>query len=124
MLCGSWSGSRVYLSPIKKTLKSNQQQKVIIHGYSIRRSNCSASSTSISMDAAAQQQSTTSFDFLTNKPYDPPSWASHLRPIPSHFFSLGHVIINYYYYYYSSLSLSLYIYIYIYIDEILFVSKF
>ncbi|KAK9277904.1 hypothetical protein L1049_027461 [Liquidambar formosana] len=31
------------------------------------------------------------FDFLTKKPYDPPSWASHLNPIPSHVFSLGHL---------------------------------
>ncbi|KAL6319601.1 hypothetical protein AAG906_020678 [Vitis piasezkii] len=32
-----------------------------------------------------------SFDFLTKKPYAPPSWASHLSPIPSHVFSLAHV---------------------------------
>ncbi|EOY21569.1 D-cysteine desulfhydrase isoform 3, partial [Theobroma cacao] len=32
-----------------------------------------------------------SFDFLGKKPYSPPSWASHLRPIPSHVFSLGHL---------------------------------
>ncbi|CAK9140755.1 unnamed protein product [Ilex paraguariensis] len=31
------------------------------------------------------------FDFLTKKPYEPPSWASHLNPVPSHIFSLGHV---------------------------------
>lgn len=31
------------------------------------------------------------FKFLTKKPYNPPSWASHLNPIPSHIFSLGHV---------------------------------
>jgi D-cysteine desulfhydrase family pyridoxal phosphate-dependent enzyme len=30
------------------------------------------------------------FDFLTKKPYQPPSWASHLNPIPSHIISLGH----------------------------------
>ncbi|CAI0400204.1 unnamed protein product [Linum tenue] len=30
------------------------------------------------------------FDFLTKKPYVPPSWASHLNPIPSHVFSLAH----------------------------------
>ncbi|XP_052181487.1 putative D-cysteine desulfhydrase 1, mitochondrial isoform X5 [Diospyros lotus] len=29
--------------------------------------------------------------FLAKKPYEPPSWASHLNPIPSHVFSLGHV---------------------------------
>ncbi|XP_028074649.1 putative D-cysteine desulfhydrase 1, mitochondrial [Camellia sinensis] len=27
--------------------------------------------------------------FLSNKPYNPPSWASHLNPIPSHIFSFG-----------------------------------
>lgn len=31
-------------------------------------------------------------DFLTKKPYSPPSWASHLNPLPSHVLSLGHVI--------------------------------
>ncbi|KAG2664822.1 hypothetical protein I3843_16G098900 [Carya illinoinensis] len=31
------------------------------------------------------------FDFLTRKPYVPPHWASHLNPIPSHVFSLGHL---------------------------------
>ncbi|XP_062101998.1 bifunctional D-cysteine desulfhydrase/1-aminocyclopropane-1-carboxylate deaminase, mitochondrial-like [Humulus lupulus] len=30
-------------------------------------------------------------DFLTKKPYSPPSWASHLNPIPSHTFSLGNL---------------------------------
>ncbi|XP_017247894.1 bifunctional D-cysteine desulfhydrase/1-aminocyclopropane-1-carboxylate deaminase, mitochondrial [Daucus carota subsp. sativus] len=30
------------------------------------------------------------FDFLTKKTYDPPSWATHLHPIPSHTYSLGH----------------------------------
>ncbi|XP_062115246.1 putative D-cysteine desulfhydrase 1, mitochondrial [Humulus lupulus] len=30
-------------------------------------------------------------DFLTKKPYSPPSWASHLNPIPSHFISLAHL---------------------------------
>ncbi|XP_024030797.1 uncharacterized protein LOC112094369 [Morus notabilis] len=29
-------------------------------------------------------------DFLKKKPYSPPSWATHLSPIPSHVFSLGH----------------------------------
>uniref|UniRef100_A0A0D9VLM8 Tryptophan synthase beta chain-like PALP domain-containing protein n=1 Tax=Leersia perrieri TaxID=77586 RepID=A0A0D9VLM8_9ORYZ len=28
--------------------------------------------------------------FLSKKPYAPPSWASHLYPVPSHTFSLGH----------------------------------
>lgn len=34
-----------------------------------------------------------SFDFLSVKPYTPPSWASHLHPLPSHIFSLAHVCI-------------------------------
>ncbi|XP_073100646.1 D-cysteine desulfhydrase 1, mitochondrial [Elaeis guineensis] len=29
--------------------------------------------------------------FLAKKPYEPPSWASHLNPIPSHTFSLAHL---------------------------------
>ena len=32
------------------------------------------------------------FEFLKKKPYSPPSWASHLNPLPSQLFSLGHVI--------------------------------
>nr|CAB3451226.1 unnamed protein product [Digitaria exilis] len=28
--------------------------------------------------------------FLSKKPYAPPSWATHLSPMPSHTFSLGH----------------------------------
>lgn len=31
------------------------------------------------------------FGFLSQRLYDPPSWASHLSPIPSHTFSLGHL---------------------------------
>ncbi|XP_051123181.1 putative D-cysteine desulfhydrase 1, mitochondrial [Andrographis paniculata] len=38
--------------------------------------------------AAATQQA--AFDFLTKKPYMPPSWATNLHPLPSHVFSLGH----------------------------------
>ncbi|MCL7035838.1 hypothetical protein MKW94_030253 [Papaver nudicaule] len=30
------------------------------------------------------------FGFLSKKPYDPPSWALHLNPLPSHVFSLAH----------------------------------
>ncbi|KAJ3695954.1 hypothetical protein LUZ60_001331 [Juncus effusus] len=29
--------------------------------------------------------------FLSEKPYDAPSWASHLSPVPSHTYSLGHL---------------------------------
>lgn len=31
------------------------------------------------------------FGFLSQRLYDPPAWASHLSPIPSHTFSLGHL---------------------------------
>lgn len=37
-----------------------------------------------------QAQNSFNFEFLTKKTYDPPSWATHLNPIPSHTFSLGH----------------------------------
>lgn len=29
--------------------------------------------------------------FLSRKPYEPPPWAAHLRPLPSHTFSLAHL---------------------------------
>ncbi|KAE9467035.1 hypothetical protein C3L33_01060, partial [Rhododendron williamsianum] len=38
-----------------------------------------------------QHNSSSLYGFLSKKPYDPPSWASHLNPIPSQIFSLGHV---------------------------------
>lgn len=38
----------------------------------------------VSMDSMA-------FEFLSKKPYSPPSWAAGLGPVPSHIFSLGHV---------------------------------
>ncbi|CAK9141515.1 unnamed protein product [Ilex paraguariensis] len=89
MLCTSWSCGRVCLSPavsissilspavsitsISKTLMFNQQQ----------RSNSSA----IVMESPREQPN---FELFAKKPYEPPSWASHLNPVPSHFFSLGH----------------------------------
>lgn len=36
------------------------------------------------------QETLPEFQFLTKKPYVPPSWAAHLNPAPSHIFSLGH----------------------------------
>ncbi|PKI53444.1 hypothetical protein CRG98_026134 [Punica granatum] len=44
---------------------------------------------SSSSDAA--DQSPAGFGFLCKKAYAPPPWASHLRPLPSHVFSLGHL---------------------------------
>ncbi|XP_042503315.1 bifunctional D-cysteine desulfhydrase/1-aminocyclopropane-1-carboxylate deaminase, mitochondrial-like [Macadamia integrifolia] len=37
------------------------------------------------------QSSNSNFGFLVKKTYDPPSWASHLKPIPSHIIALGHL---------------------------------
>ncbi|KAK4734972.1 hypothetical protein R3W88_009233 [Solanum pinnatisectum] len=42
------------------------------------------------MDDSTSHTHQSPFLFLTNKPYEPPPWASHLSPIPSHTFSLGH----------------------------------
>ncbi|KAH6770524.1 D-cysteine desulfhydrase [Perilla frutescens var. hirtella] len=36
------------------------------------------------------QETWPEFEFLSKKPYFPPSWAAHLNPVPSHIFSLGH----------------------------------
>ncbi|WCJ42319.1 D-cysteine desulfhydrase [Euphorbia peplus] len=42
------------------------------------------------MESKEHNKYQTSLDLLTNKPYSPPSWASHLSPVPSHRFSLTH----------------------------------
>ncbi|WVZ25146.1 hypothetical protein V8G54_003690 [Vigna mungo] len=41
--------------------------------------------------ASSFSRSGMGFEFLTKKAYTPPSWASHLHPLPSHVFSLGHL---------------------------------
>ncbi|XAR53147.1 D-cysteine desulfhydrase [Bertholletia excelsa] len=43
------------------------------------------------MEAPIAQSGKSFEGFLVKKPYQPPSWASHLNPIPSHVFSLGHL---------------------------------
>ncbi|CAN1265753.1 Putative D-cysteine desulfhydrase 1, mitochondrial [Linum perenne] len=48
-----------------------------------------SSSHSQAMDSSPSA-ARSSLDFLARKPYVPPSWASHLNPIPSHVFSLAH----------------------------------
>ncbi|KAK4750972.1 hypothetical protein SAY87_004454 [Trapa incisa] len=49
----------------------------------------SDNSSSVSIDTTDQRVG--SFGFLTKKVYVPPPWACHLRPLPSHVFSLGHL---------------------------------
>ncbi|WCJ42320.1 D-cysteine desulfhydrase [Euphorbia peplus] len=44
-----------------------------------------------SMESPNPNKYKTSLEFLTKKPYTPPSWASHLTPTPSHRFSLAHI---------------------------------
>ncbi|XP_009417666.2 D-cysteine desulfhydrase 1, mitochondrial [Musa acuminata AAA Group] len=44
-----------------------------------------------SMDGGGAMPAAHIGGFLSKKRYDPPLWASHLRPVPSHTFSLGHV---------------------------------
>ncbi|XP_059645259.1 bifunctional D-cysteine desulfhydrase/1-aminocyclopropane-1-carboxylate deaminase, mitochondrial [Cornus florida] len=51
------------------------------------RSNLSHKAT---MDIPKSQPQPSVSGFFSNKPYQPPSWASGLNPIPSHAFSLGH----------------------------------
>ncbi|URE30393.1 MYB family transcription factor [Musa troglodytarum] len=44
-----------------------------------------------SMDGGGAMPAVHIGGFLSKKRYDPPLWASHLRPVPSHTFSLGHL---------------------------------
>ncbi|KAL7234965.1 hypothetical protein ACSBR1_018440 [Camellia fascicularis] len=90
-------------NPIARALKSNSklnqtqhhhhhhhhhQQKIFL---CTSRSNLSV--TAMETPPQTKQPHNNSFEFdgfLSNKPYNPPSWASRLNPIPSHIFSLGH----------------------------------
>lgn len=54
----------------------------------------SNNSSSVSSDLADQPVG--SFGFLTKKVYVPPPWATHLRPLPTHVFSLGQVSFSVY----------------------------
>ncbi|KAF7135752.1 hypothetical protein RHSIM_Rhsim08G0124200 [Rhododendron simsii] len=76
---------------ISRALKLNptQKQQQTVFLFTCRR-NCSV--TAMEEEASTKQHNSSSlYGFLSKKPYDPPSWASHLNPIPSHIFSLGHV---------------------------------
>ncbi|XP_074582842.1 D-cysteine desulfhydrase 1, mitochondrial [Curcuma longa] len=44
-----------------------------------------------SMDGGDARSAVHMGGFLSRRCYDPPSWASHLQPLPSHTFSLGHL---------------------------------
>lgn len=79
---------------ISRALKLNptQKQQQTVFLFTCRR-NCSV--TAMEEEASTKQHNSSSlYGFLSKKPYDPPSWASHLNPIPSHIFSLGHVCIS------------------------------
>ncbi|GAB4842682.1 hypothetical protein Ancab_012658 [Ancistrocladus abbreviatus] len=88
-----------------KSTAHHQQQRLIICSFAPRidmtseirfigatvsptTANTTAATTGHSCDAAPSKLP--GFGFLTKKPYNPPSWASNLSPIPSHIFSLAH----------------------------------
>ncbi|GMP40606.1 hypothetical protein CsSME_00010983 [Camellia sinensis var. sinensis] len=86
-------------NPIARALKSNsklnQTQRHHHHQQKIFLCTSRSDLSVTAMEAPPQtkQPHNNSFEFdgfLSNKPYNPPSWASHLNPIPSHIFSLGH----------------------------------
>ncbi|THG15438.1 hypothetical protein TEA_020917 [Camellia sinensis var. sinensis] len=98
--CSCLCSTRLFSpNPIARALKSNSklnqtqhhhhhQQKIFL---CTSRSNLSV--TAMEAPPQTEQPYNNSFEFdgfLSNKPYNPPSWASHLNPIPSHIFSLGH----------------------------------
>lgn len=79
-------------SKLNPTQKQQQQQQQTVFLCTCRR-NCSVAA--MEEEASTKQHNSSSlYGFLSKKPYDPPSWASHLNPIPSHIFSLGHVCIS------------------------------
>ncbi|KAL8504064.1 hypothetical protein ACS0TY_022701 [Phlomoides rotata] len=74
------SPSIITLVSHKRSQKSHQ----IAHS-----SHSPTTKSKLPMDSAQKTEEPT-FEFLTKKPYAPPSWATHLNPLPSHIFSLGH----------------------------------
>ncbi|KAH7853114.1 hypothetical protein Vadar_033430 [Vaccinium darrowii] len=70
-------------NPINRALKLNFQHQHQSIPLFTCRSNRSVS--------AMEEAAASTIGFLSKKLYDPPSWASHLNPIPSHTFSLGHL---------------------------------
>ncbi|KAL3342566.1 hypothetical protein AABB24_026547 [Solanum stoloniferum] len=82
MLSCQWSSfTRISVSPFP--LQQGQLNKVL----NLKKQCCVTKS---SMDDSTSHTHQSPFQFLTKKPYEPPPWASHLSPIPSHTFSLGH----------------------------------
>ncbi|KAL7234966.1 hypothetical protein ACSBR1_018441 [Camellia fascicularis] len=66
----------------------HHQQKIFL---CTSRGNLSVTAMEATPQTKQPHNNSVGFDgFLSNKPYIPPSWASHLNPIPSHIFSLGH----------------------------------
>ncbi|XP_049396951.1 putative D-cysteine desulfhydrase 1, mitochondrial isoform X11 [Solanum stenotomum] len=82
MLSCQWSSfTKISVSPFP--LQQAQLNKAL----NLNKQCCVTKS---SMEDSSSQGHQSPFQFLTKKPYEPPPWASHLSPIPSHTFSLGH----------------------------------
>ncbi|XP_065850335.1 bifunctional D-cysteine desulfhydrase/1-aminocyclopropane-1-carboxylate deaminase, mitochondrial [Euphorbia lathyris] len=84
MLCGSKSFYSLY-SPL--TCNSSFRPKLSLNS----PTSIAPIATSQVMESEEHNKYKNSLDFFTHKPYTPPSWASHLNPIPSHRFSLAHL---------------------------------
>ncbi|CAN6584754.1 unnamed protein product [Malus baccata var. baccata] len=84
--------SRSFLfSPINKLTVFSQSQpqhtRLLLQSHRIHTMAAEAATTNTSNTTAKAA----GMDFLTKKVYTPPPWASHINPIPSHTFSLGHL---------------------------------
>ncbi|PHT87831.1 putative D-cysteine desulfhydrase 1, mitochondrial [Capsicum annuum] len=82
MLSSQWSSFSRVSSPFP--LQQAQLNKAL----NLNNKHCCF--TNASMEDSTSQAHQSPFQFLTKKTYQPPHWASHLSPIPSHTFSLGH----------------------------------
>ncbi|KAF3612549.1 Bifunctional D-cysteine desulfhydrase/1-aminocyclopropane-1-carboxylate deaminase, mitochondrial [Capsicum annuum] len=82
MLSSQWSSFSRVSSPFP--LQQAQLNKAL------NLNNKHSCFTNSSMEDSTSQAHQSPFQFLTKKTYQPPHWASHLSPIPSHTFSLGH----------------------------------
>ncbi|KAK5782524.1 hypothetical protein PVK06_037028 [Gossypium arboreum] len=87
-----WSATaRLSANPSPLHLPVSNQSITVFGKSKPSRVRCSHSRAMESNDDTSKAKGLSFDDFLSKKPYSPPTWASHLKPIPSHVFSLAHL---------------------------------
>lgn len=90
LLCGS----SIFAVNSKRpnSVQRNRHHQIAHSSYS-QTARTHSTKSEVSMDSVPKTHES-AFQFLSKKPYVPPSWAAPLNPVPSHMFSLGHVCFD------------------------------